>query len=316
MSQLVSLLAILGALVAGLLLGIVPHARAFSGSRLFGAIRTATLASLIAAMGFRMGRTDEVIDSIGSLGLAALVMAAATLAGTVIVLAAVALLRRRATAGAAEGPREGGARVWWGRLLRDPALLLVVLAAGFLAGRFIPVAPGANGSGLITWILYALLLMIGFGLGGSGIRFGEIVTHPDLFLIPLGTLAGSLLGGLLAGLLLRMRAGTALSLAAGLGWYSLSGVILTRVDGPALGALAFLSNMLRESMALVLIPFLGRTRFPSLAIGAGGATSMDVALPLIEKSCGPRSVAFAVASGGLLSLSVPVLVPLLYHLGR
>ncbi len=42
---------------------------------------------------------------------------------------------------------------------------------------------------------------------------------------------------------------------------------------------------------------------------------MDVTLPLIEKNCGPRSVGFAIASGAILSLAVPVLVPLLYQIG-
>jgi uncharacterized membrane protein YbjE (DUF340 family) len=73
--------------------------------------------------------------------------------------------------------------------------------------------------------------------------------------------------------------------------------------------------MLRESMALILIPLLARTRFPLLAIGAGGATSMDVTLPLIEKNCGPGAVPLSVASGGVLSLSVPFLVPLLFRIG-
>jgi len=67
----------------------------------------------------------------------------------------------------------------------------------------------------------------------------------------------------------------------------------------------------RESAALLLIPVLARTRYPYIAIGAGGATAMDVTLPLIEKNCGPGSVAFAMASGAILSLAVPVLVPLL-----
>ena len=83
------------------------------------------------------------------------------------------------------------------------------------------------------------------------------------------------------------------------------------MDGPTVGSIAFLSNMFREALAMVLIPLLARTRFPSLAVGAGGATSMDVTLPLIEKNCGQNSVALAMASGGILSLSVPILVPLL-----
>jgi uncharacterized membrane protein YbjE (DUF340 family) len=241
--------------------------------------------------------------------------AAATVAGTLLFLSIIFALRHvRTQPQRVETTR--ARTISWVRLLREPVALLALMAAGFGAGYLIPLLPEVNGAALITWILYALLLVIGVGLSGSGIRVREIVTHPDLFLIPLGTIAGSLAGGLLLGVLLDMRAGTAMALASGFGWYSLSGVILTRLDGPLTGAVSFLSNMLREMLAFVLIPLLARTRFPYLAIGTGGATSIDVTLPLIEKHCGPRSVAFAMASGGALSLSVPLLVPLLYAVGK
>jgi uncharacterized membrane protein YbjE (DUF340 family) len=283
--------------------------RAFAGTRLFSRLRTVVLTLLVTVMGFRIGRSETVIRSFGTLGLTALAFAAATVAGTAAVLLLVGMFRPRF-----DEANRSPIIVPWYSLLRDPALLLLALAAGLAVGRIGTLAPGSDGSVLISWVLYALLLTIGVSLGASGIRVGEVITHPDLFLVPLGTLAGTLLGGLAAGILLHIRAGTSLSLAAGLGWYSLSGVILTRLDGPAIGAVAFLSNMLRESMALFLIPLLGRSRFPLLAIGVGGATSMDVTLPLIERSCGPRAVPFAMASGGFLSLMVPILVPLLSSL--
>ena len=199
--------------------------------------------------------------------------------------------------------------------MKDPLLLLGMLAAGFLGGWLVPLLPAATGERLVTVLLYALLVVIGFGLGSSDLPRLHLLLHPDLLVVPLATAAGSLLGGLGAGLLLGMRPGASLAVAAGFGWYSLSGVVLTRLDSPSLGAVAFLSNMIRESVALLLIPLLGRSRFPLLAVGAGGATSMDVTLPLIEKSCGPLSAPFAIASGALLSLSVPFLVPLLYSVG-
>jgi uncharacterized membrane protein YbjE (DUF340 family) len=272
-----------------------------------------TLMAMVATMGFRIGRTREVIDNAGALGLTALAFATATLAGTLAVLLVVfSLLAARAGVAPRSDARRGGGLC----LLRDPALLIGVLAAGFLTGLLLPLFPGATGESLITWLLYALLLIVGIGLGGTDIRWGEIVTHPHLIALPLATMVGTLGAGAGVGFLLGMPAGTALSIASGFGWYSLSGVILTRLDGPATGAVAFISNMLRESMAMVLIPVLSRTRFPHLAIGAAAATSMDVTLPLIEKHCGPDAVPFSMASGAVLSLSVPLLVPLLYQIGR
>jgi uncharacterized membrane protein YbjE (DUF340 family) len=268
---------------------------------------------MVAAMGFRMGRTEEVIGNAGTLGLASLVFAAATMAGTVAVLFLTFEFRRTRQAAGPKPPRAGPSGIR--ALLREPLFLLGMLASGFLAGFLLPVFPGANGEQLVTGLLYSLLVIVGAGLGTSGIRPAEIFSHPDLLVLPLGTMIGSLAGGLGAGLLLKVRPGAAMSLASGFGWYSLSGVILTGLGSPGLGAVSFLSNMLRESMALILIPLLAQTRFPLLAIGAGGATSMDVTLPLIEKNCGPGAVPLAIASGGVLSLSVPFLVPLLFRVG-
>ncbi|MBP7264732.1 MAG: LysO family transporter, partial [Spirochaetia bacterium] len=67
--------------------------------------------------------------------------------------------------------------------------------------------------------------------------------------------------------------------------------------------------------ALLLIPVLAASKRPYTAIGAGGATAMDVTLPLIEQCAGPDSVPVSFASGATLSLLVPVLVPLFYRLG-
>jgi uncharacterized membrane protein YbjE (DUF340 family) len=318
MSQLLSLLSLVVALAAGMLLGRLRAAKALRSSPSFLAVRTGVLFALIFTMGFRMGRTREVLESFSSLGIASLGFSLSTLAGTLVVLWALfsirLLLRRgRENSTPNKSARATGAGIL--RALKDPLTLLTILAAGFMSGIFVPFFPYWNGSLLISIVLYALLLVIGVGLVGSGVKAADILAHPDLILLPVGTALGSLAGGAAAGIVLSIPLGTSLAISSGFGWYSLSGVILTRLDGPLTGSIAFLTNMLRESMALLLIPLLSRTRFPHLAIGAGGATAMDVTLPLIEKNCGPRSVGFAMASGAALSLAVPILVPLFAQTG-
>lgn len=321
MSQLVSILTLIGALAAGILAGRIRAVGALRGSRAFAVIRNGILFLLVFTMGFRIGRTDEVLDNIASVGFAALGFSFATMGGTLLVLAFLFSLRL----GPSGAARTRGERSRPGSpagdgtpvilLFKDPLTLLLVLTAGFSCGLLIPLFPGLDGSKLITAVLYLLLAFVGMGLGAGGVRFKEIVTHPYLFLTPIGTAAGSLLGGLALGPLLHLRAGTSLALSSGFGWYSLSGVILTRLDGPLTGAIAFLSNMLRESMALVLIPFLARGRYPLLAVGAGGATSMDVTLFITCKYVGEKAAPFCMVSGGMLSLLVPILVPVFYGLG-
>ena len=316
MSQLASMLTLVGALAAGVLLGRIQGVRRQSGSRAFVAFRNAILVVLVFTMGFRIGRTDEVIGNIMALGLTALAFSSATVAGTLAVLALVFAMVRRGQPSGHERRRHIPADSSRLRALRDPLVLLSVLAAGFIVGLFVPLVPEADGSWIITAILYLLLAVIGIGLSASGVDLREIVRHPDLFILPAGTAAGSLLGGLAVGLLMGIRPGTSLALASGFGWYSLSGVILTRLDGPMTGSIAFLSNMLREVMSLVLIPLLARTRFPHLAIGSGGATSMDVTLIITYQSLGEWSIPYCLVSGGILSLMVPILTPLMYVIGK
>ncbi len=322
MSQLVSILTLIGALAAGMLAGGVRAVGALRESRAFAAIRSGILFLLVFTMGFHIGRTDEVLNNIASLGLAALGFSLATMGGTFLVLTLLFSLRLGPSgSGSLRGDRlpvqsrPGNGPSSPILLFKDPLTLLLILITGFFCGLCFPLLPELDGSKLITGVLYLLLVIVGVGLGGGEARFKEIVTHPYLFLTPIGTAAGSLLGGLAVGLLLHLRAGTSLALSSGFGWYSLSGVILTRLDGPLTGSIAFLSNMLRESMALILIPLLARSRYPLLAVGAGGATSMDVTLFVTCKYAGEEAAPFCMVSGGVLSLLVPILVPVFHGLG-
>jgi len=327
MPQIVYLGTLLGALLAGFLL-----ARRLGrlSPRRVERLTGWALYLLVLSMGFRLGRTEEVSSGFAGIGLAALEYAAATVSGTVLVLwllyrlfAPPGSLGRR-PAGRREGPAaprqpvrrapiRARLRLLAG-ILAAPLKLLGILGLGLLLGRLLPLPRSISGAGATAAILYFLLFLIGIAVRRTGIKSRELL-DPSLWILPAGTLLGSLAGGLGLALALGQRAGRGLALASGFGWYSLSGVLLIQLGGPALGATAFLANLLRESLSLLLIPLLARTRYPFLAIGAGGATSMDVTLPLIELSCGPRAVPFAVASGAILSASVPLLVPLLYPIG-
>jgi len=283
--------------------------------------------ALILTLGFRIGRNGELLRDLQSIGLIALAFGLSNIAGTLAVLYPVyalirALLKRAGRHPAAGDGRPHTAGVDRGGLLRkvatvlkDPLILAVLVAAGILAGVFIRAFPEADGEPVVSWLLYALLLFIGVSFAHKHIPLAQVLRRPDLLVLPGGTLVGSLLGGLALSFLLPVSAGKALAVSSGVGWYSLSAIILTDLDGPYLGTIALLSNLMREMTALLFIPTVARGPLPTVAIGMGGATSMDVTLPVIDRSLGPRAVPLALISGALLSLAVPVLVPLFYHLG-
>jgi uncharacterized membrane protein YbjE (DUF340 family) len=184
---------------------------------------------------------------------------------------------------------------------------VVVLGVGLgLAGRALPgLHDGAET--LAEWVLYALLVLIGCQLRNSGMPLRQILLNRHGLAIALVLAATSLAGGLLAAPLLDLRASEGLALAAGFGWYSLSGILVGDALGPAMGGVAFFNDLARELFAFVLIPLVIR-RHAALAIGYGGATSMDFTLPVIQQHGGVTCVPVAVVSGFILSLLSPPLL--------
>jgi uncharacterized membrane protein YbjE (DUF340 family) len=293
--------------------------------------------SLLFVMGFRTGNDPAVASNIGTIGLLAAATAVLAYLGTaaaIVVGYGILTLHVRRTArpapdGAAaedgsssvcvapkavpsgRGRRESGSRAQ----LKASMTLLAVVAAGGAAGAVLPALEGFDFGRVTGWVLDALLFFVGIQFAQAGISLKAAFLRPETIMIPLATAIGSLAGGLALAPLFHLATGSALSLAAGFGWYSLAGVLIADLGDPGLGSAAFLANLFRESLALLTIPLLARTRYPYLAIGAGGATSMDVTLPLIEQCVGPECVPVSFASGALLSLSVPVLVPFLFRIG-
>lgn len=162
--------------------------------------------------------------------------------------------------------------------------------------------------------LYMLLLFVGVVVGGDR-RAWELVkrAHWRVALAPAATAVGTVLGvAALAALCHGLSVGRAVAVGAGFGYYSLSSVLLTRLTGSEeLGVVALVSNILRELMTLVAAPLLVRWFGRLAPVAAGGATAMDTTLPVITRCSGKAYAVVAVFSGFILTLAVPVLLPLL-----
>jgi uncharacterized membrane protein YbjE (DUF340 family) len=166
---------------------------------------------------------------------------------------------------------------------------------------------------LAEWVLYALLALIGCQLRNSGMPLKQILLNRHGLAIASTVALSSLIAGLLAAPLLGLRWNEGLAMAAGFGWYSLSGILIGDQLGPVLGGVAFFNDLARELLAFLLIPLVIQRATP-LAIGYGGATSMDFTLPVIQQHGGVVCVPIAVVSGFILSLLSPPLILFLLSL--
>lgn len=194
------------------------------------------------------------------------------------------------------------------RMAVDSLQLLGVVAGGFILGLLTqPLL--ANAGKASEYALIFLLWLIGMQLRNSNMPLRQILLNRRGLIIALVVSVSSLGGGALAAWLLGLPWNTGLAIASGFGWYSLSGIMLTDALGPVLGSAAFFNDLLRELVAIMLIPSLIR-RYTSTAVGIGGATAMDFTLPVIQRAGSVDLVPAAIVSGFLLSLSAPVLMAL------
>ena len=167
-------------------------------------------------------------------------------------------------------------------------------------------------------LLYLLMLQVGLSIGlDKNLR--QIVTRIRLkfLLVPLATISGTLLFSALLGLCLSgFSFADYMAVGSGFAYYSLSSILITQLKTPSLGFLlaselgtiALMANIFREILTLFGAPFLARYFGKLAPICAGGATTMDVTLPVITQVCGKEWTVMAIFHGILMDFSVPFFV--------
>lgn len=197
------------------------------------------------------------------------------------------------------------------KMILESLKICLALIAGFLCG-LIPLAIWQYNELTSKVILVILLILVGIQLRSNNITLKQIIINKVGITTTIIVVFSALLGGLLAAHLLHLPVNTALAMSSGYGWYSLSGVLMTEAQGPILGSISFLNDIMRELCAIILIPTLIK-RFKLTSLGICGATSMDFTLPMLQKGGGIMMVPPAIVQGFLLTLIMPILMTLLNY---
>ncbi|AZR72135.1 hypothetical protein BBF96_01230 [Anoxybacter fermentans] len=194
-------------------------------------------------------------------------------------------------------------------------LILGAVGVGIGLGFFINDQMVQNLEQISTIALAILLLGIGIDLGqNKKIWYGLKEKGWRILLIPLAIAIGSIAAAGLCALIINLPLNEGTAIGAGFGWYSLSGILITRLYNNEIGAMAFLTNVFRELLAVLIMPFLAKHVGQITTIAPSGATSMDTTLPLISRLTNPETTLLAFVNGAILSALVPILVPLLIQL--
>ena len=96
------------------------------------------------------------------------------------------------------------------------------------------------GGDVTMWILYALMLQVGIGIGCDE-RLKEILRtlSPRLLILPCATIVGTLVAVLAVSFLLsRWTTAEVMAVGSGMGYYSLSSILITSLKEPSIGVVA------------------------------------------------------------------------------
>lgn len=198
--------------------------------------------------------------------------------------------------------------------IRGSLIQVVCVAIGFGIGRLLPPSwlPPDN---TMTVLLMILILLVGIGLKGSGITLKEVMINRRGMQVSVVFTLAVLASGVVFALLFEGVSLTqGMALSSGFGWYSLSAIVMTDAYGAVWGSVALFNDLIREFAALLFIPVFMR-RYPSAAVGLGGATSLDFTLPIIQQSGGLSVVPLAISFGFIINIVSPVLMVVLSALG-
>lgn len=277
-----------------------------------GKIITIAIMFLLITMGLRIGLDRQTLANLGQYGLQAFLFA---LMAIVFSLVVVYVLERMFSkninippVGKIEVKTDSQPHPY-----RMTAIIIGAFFMGILLG-FLVVPRSVDDilPTLTNYALYFTLFAVGIDLGLNKEMWKQFMSIGRfVFIAPLGVTIGSVLAGMLTGRLLGWTFWEGGAVGAGFGWYSLSGVMISELHSVALGTIAFLSNVMREIISILIIPFLAKRVGQFTLVAPGGATTMDTTLPIIA-AVGPPGIAIiAFINGVVLSTLVPILVPLL-----
>ena len=291
---------------------------------------------LLFVLGARLGSNEEVFSQLGTIGIKSFILAVGGVAGSVLLVYIVRkivgidkegnLVSGSSDNNAAEasgneedvkgdnGSAEGGSS------LMMTIRTLVSLAIGMVAGFFFtgdpsPIAEtarsfmGASGTVLIT-ILCILLFFVGIeiGLEGTVVQKFRMVGW-RIFLFPVAVILGTLAVMLIMSMFMDYKATEVLAVGSGFGWFSLAPVLIAEYSAE-ISAVSLLYCVMRDVLGFIFIPVIAKKIGYVEAIAPPGASAMDVSLPIVERATNADIAVYSFVSGAIVSIMVPVLVPL------
>ncbi len=197
--------------------------------------------------------------------------------------------------------------------MKGTLIIVSIFISGVLIAYHITIPQWMFSSELQTTILLSLLCLVGIGIGmeDGATQLFKGISYATIAL-PFIVILGSLLGGYLAAFVTTaVTTKESVAIASGMGYYSLSSIILSKLSNEQIGTMALIANLVREISTILFFPLIVRYFGNYGGVASGGATSMDTTLPLIVKHSGKEMAITAIYTGLVITVCVPMIISLI-----
>ncbi|MHA1860043.1 MAG: lysine exporter LysO family protein [Candidatus Asgardarchaeia archaeon] len=192
--------------------------------------------------------------------------------------------------------------------------IIILLVLGYVLGYLLNMIGYFQILDLLDVFLFIslslMIFLVCFEVSYKGeFKVDKKVSKNIVYLV-LATVFGSALGGLFVGFFLGFTPKQSIGISLGMGWYTFSGAFLIRYMDTYAGMVCFLSNLIREVFCMVAYGKLSKKVGTIPSVVMGGATTMDTNLPVIKLFGGDEASIYALLHGIVITLLVPLLLPL------
>lgn len=331
-----------GILIASYL--IASHLRKFADKLSFiGSAMMAAIYVLVFVMGLNMGINEQVTSSIGIIGLQALIITVVSVAGSMLL---ISISRRRigmdrygnvtgsgdaaagigrtvrkdgeSSGGSGDGEQNGSGKVD----MKSTVIIVLLVALGVVIGKVVVAdrMPQMLDSfsvligNALTVFLCILIAIIGLDMGLSGTVVSNVKkAGARVLILPVSIIVGTMVMGGATAVICGFSLKESMAICAGFGWYSYAPAVISAAGSQfaVASAVSFMHNVIRETMGIILIPILSKKIGYLEALGIPGIGTMDVCMPIVERSCREDTVVYGFVSGFLVCIFTSVSVPLI-----
>lgn len=318
------MLSLIGFLLVGITIGFFIQKRRLNRIfMLLSPVMNFTIGGLLFFLGITIGKNKQIMDNIAHFGIDALYISLGAVIGSVLfawlnyrlffakgkINLSPSKMQMESSSSRLRHSKKRGWYVWSIELFSP----ILFFGAGIFIGYFFP----QNGSSffykeddILLYLLHFLMFLVGIFISQQNKSFQAFCSHKYvLMLVPLGTIVGTLLGSGFVSLFMKeYTLSECMAVGSGMGYYSLSSVLISEYASVELGTIALLANIIREVIALFFAGVLAKTLGDLAPIAAGGATSADVTLPVISHHVRQEFAVISIIHGITTDISVPFLV--------